>query len=180
MKKSRKLTLASKKTSDDIIVIGCFGKAVGLKGMIRVKSFTEPKENILKYQPWLVKSNQKWRTMQYKTAAQQGKLLVVSMEGVNDRNESEALTNSNIAIYRHQLPELDDEFYWADLEGLTVVNKQGDIFGIVSHLIATGSNDVMVVKAENKAHMIPYLLNDVVLDIDLTDSIIVVDWDLEF
>lgn len=67
------------------------------------------------------------------------------------------------------------EYYWSDLEGLTVINKFGKKLGIVDHLIATGSNDVIVL--ENNT-MIPYTKN-VILEVDLEEKIIKVDWELE-
>ena len=85
-------------------------------------------------------------------------------------------TNIDICINREQLPKLPKgEYYWSDLEGLTVINKSGKKLGTVDHLIATGSNDVLVL--ENNI-MIPYI-DDVILEIDLKEKIIQVDWELE-
>ncbi len=85
-----------------------------------------------------------------------------------------------MAILRSQLPTLkEDEYYWSDLIGLTVINKEGVELGIVNYLIETGSNDVLVIKSsDGKEHAIPYLPKRVILNIDLEKRLIEVDWEL--
>jgi 16S rRNA processing protein RimM len=73
----------------------------------------------------------------------------------------------------------DGEFYWTDLEGLRVVTSRGEELGVVDHLIATGSNDVMVVRGDRE-RLIPFLLGQVVRDVALNEGVIVVDWDADF
>ena len=170
----------NKKKRNDIIIVGRFGRAHGVNGMIKVFSYTEPRNNILQYQPWLVNRDGTWSSINYNQAQQHNKFFVVSIDGMGDRSQSETLTNCDIAVYRNQLPELVDEYYWTDLEGLTVINLQGVVLGYISHLIATGSNDVLVVKGEYKTHMIPYLFDDYIKDINLSDATVYVDWDPEF
>ncbi len=104
----------------------------------------------------------------------------VKIAGCDDRNQAGLYTNAEIGVYREQLPQLGgDEYYWSDLENLTVINQQGIILGQVSHLVETGANDVIVVKGE-KEHLIPYILDQFILNIDLKNGRIEVDWDPEF
>jgi 16S rRNA processing protein RimM len=167
--------------NEQIIVLGRFGSAHGIKGMVKVYSNTNPPEGILQYQPWLVKKGREWQTMTFKRAEKRAKFLVVSIDGYQDRTSCETLTNCEIGIVRQQLPELEqDEYYWSDLEGLTVSNTQGQTLGTVSHLMDTGSNDVLVIIGEKKRHLVPFLMGDVIIQVSLEDKHILVDWDAEF
>jgi 16S rRNA processing protein RimM len=107
-----------------------------------------------------------------------GKDVIIKLAGINTPEEARLLTGKLIAITRSQLPALDqNEYYWSDLIGLTVVNKDGTVYGKVAYLIETGSNDVLVVKGD-KEHAIPYLYGSVVLNVDLEKQQILVDWEL--
>lgn len=166
---------------EQIVVVGRFGSPHGIKGMVKVFSFTKPSENILQYQPWLVKKGRTWQTMTFKHAENRSKFIVVNMDGYLDRTSCEELTNCEIGVNRQQLPELEDnEFYWKDLEGLEVENKQQEHLGKVSHLFETGSNDVLVVEGGKKRYLIPFLMNEVVIEVDIKNAKIIVDWDPEF
>src|SRR3990167_5078301 len=97
-----------------------------------------------------------------------------------DRESVALLTGKQIATLRSQLPALSDAaIYWADLEGLEVINQQGVVLGKVDYLFATGSNDVLVVVGK-KRHLIPYIKNNIVLKVDLSNRQIIVDWDPDF
>jgi 16S rRNA processing protein RimM len=77
------------------------------------------------------------------------------------------------------LPEAGGgSFYWADLEGLTVVNTDGDTLGVVARLMATGANDVLVVKGDREI-LIPFVTGQYVLGVDFADGVIRVDWEWE-
>ena len=106
--------------------------------------------------------------------------MLIKIAGCDDRNQASLYTKAEIGVYRKQLPLLgDDEYYWSDLENLTVINQQGVILGQVSYLFETGANDVIVVKGE-KEYFIPYILDQFVLKGDLKNGRIEVDWDAEF
>jgi len=118
--------------------------------------------------------------------SRQGKGLVVQLKGVDDRTAAEALAQADILMPKESLPELsDDEYYWHELEGLTVFTQSGERLGQVSYLFETGANDVMVVRGDNDAidkreRLLPFLLDDVIVEISLEDGRMVVDWDPEF
>ena len=85
-----------------------------------------------------------------------------------------------IGIPREALPEADaGEYYWADLIGLDVVNKQGELLGTVKALFATGANDVVVVQGGEKERLIPYI-ESVIVSVDLERRRMVVDWSLDY
>lgn len=91
------------------------------------------------------------------------------------------LAGTEIAVSRSQLPSLEaGEYYWSDLEGLTVVTINGVVLGQVDHLLETGANDVLVVKHATGEHWLPWVMDKVIQRVDLTTGLIEVDWDPDF
>ena len=163
------------------VIIGRVGAAHGLQGWSRIFSHTEPWENLLEYQPIYLLIDGAWQEISIVESRLQGKNIVARFADCNDREQAAKLVNLPIGITRSQLPKLaEDEFYWADLENLRVVNQQGIDFGKVDRLFATGSNDVLVVENDEKQRMIPYIMHDVIKKIDLENRRIDVDWDSDF
>ena len=109
--------------------------------------------------------------------------IVARFPDVEDRDAAEALRGCEVYVPRSVLPPpAEGEFYWVDLEGLRVQTLEGVALGTVSHLFATGANDVVVVHdgAEGRERMIPFVRPDFVRDIDFESGMITVDWDPEF
>ncbi len=169
--------VVSMQDESSLIVIGKIVGVYGIKGWIKILSFTRPKENILKYGPWLVKQNNDWLEMQLLEGKQQGKGLIASFAGITDRDEAMTLVGSELAIERDQLPvPKEGEFYWHDLINMQVINKQNEILGVVTEFLETGANDVLVVEAEKQRHLIPYVQDVYIKDIDIEQGVIQVDW----
>jgi 16S rRNA processing protein RimM len=104
----------------------------------------------------------------------------VKLEEVNDRDAAAGLAGAEIAVSRSALPSLGGrELYWVDLVGAEVVTREGVSLGRLDHMMATGANDVMVVKGERE-RLIPFLEDQVVTDVDLAAQRITVDWDPQF
>jgi 16S rRNA processing protein RimM len=166
--------------SSEKVVVGRIGAVFGVKGWLKIHSFTEPMDNILHYSPWYIQDKGTWQIKEIVEFAVQTKQLIVQFAGLHDRESAQLFTGLEIAVAKELLPKLaTDEYYWADLEGLTVVNTEGVVLGKVDYLFATGSNDVLVVKG-SKQYLIPFLLNQFVLSIDLPSSSMQVDWDADF
>lgn len=164
------------------VVIGRFGAPHGVKGWIKLQSFTESEDDILQYHPWHVqrKGFLGVELLEYEKVEFHAKGMIVLLKGINDRNKVMTYTQGEISVPRSLLPELiENEHYWSDLEGLTVITQEGITLGQVDHLFETGSNDVLVVKGERE-HLIPYLRENTVLDIDLVRRVMTVNWDPEF
>ena len=166
-----------------LIVVGQVASAFGVKGWLKVNSFTDPVTNILQFNPWYLQvrqPEQSWKIVKVLNGRVHGKQVVVQLDGVNDRNQAELMRGLEIAIKRDQLPDVDDnEFYWVDLEGLKVVNREGVDLGVVESLMETGANDVLVVRGD-KERLIPFVMDEYVLGVDLDNGTITVDWDPEF
>ncbi|MBS0350762.1 MAG: ribosome maturation factor RimM [Proteobacteria bacterium] len=164
---------------DSKIVVGEFGPSYGVQGWIKVNSFTEPAENILRYRPWQVHRNHRWLLIEVTHSKQLTKNIIVKLAECDTPELAKTYTNHPIAIERNQLPNLSpEEYYWSDLAGLAVVNLQGVALGTVDYLFSTGSNDVLVVKGQRR-HLIPYT-TEAIIKVDLTQKVLTVDWDADF
>jgi len=162
------------------VQLGLISGVYGIKGWVRLYSYTEPRENILNYSPCYLKLNGKWIKKTFQDGKRQGKGVVAHFSGCDSRDDAAALIDTEIAVPRGQLPDLaNDEFYWTDLIGLNVVTLEGVDLGKVSQLLATGANDVLLVKGDRE-RCIPYIQPDVIRRISLEEKLIEVDWDPEF
>lgn len=169
--------------ASEYIPVGKISGVFGVKGWVKVFSFTEPRDNILEYKPLYVYRHGDWVPVDTNGGQLQGKAVVMSLENVIDRDQAMALIGSELAIKRSQLIEAeDDEFYWADLIGLSVVNTEEQLLGQVDHLLETGANDVLVVNGiePGTQYLIPFVLEKVVLSVDLDSKQIRVDWQTDY
>jgi 16S rRNA processing protein RimM len=173
-------TIASQNTPDEkFVIVGRLGRPHGIQGWMRIISFTEPEESILNYPEWFIARGDLWEPIELEEYKLQSGMILVKFPGCDNPEQARLYTNANIAITRDQLPSLDEnDFYWTDLEGLTVINKQGAELGVIDHLFATGSNDVMVVKGVVE-HLVPYIKH-VILEVDLKNKRMLVDWEEDF
>ena len=168
-------------TSARRILLGRVHGAFGVRGELKLESFTEPANAILRYQPWILRDAQ---GRERELAGARGRLtakgIVATFPEVADRDAAEALRGSEVWVARSALPPPQPgEYYWVDLEGLRVVNREGVDFGRVSHLFSTGANDVLVAEGERE-RMIPFLQPDYIVSIDFDAGLVTVDWDPEF
>ena len=173
--------------ASDTVVLGKIGAPYGVKGWFKVTSYTEELEGIFDYTPWLLQQGGELREFEVEQWKPHNKSIVAKLVGIDDRDAAEVIKNLEISVHQNVLPELDeDNFYWRELEGMTVVNTAGYDFGKVEQLFETGANDVMVVKANindafgQKQRMIPYLYEQVVVEVDREAKQITVDWDPGF
>jgi 16S rRNA processing protein RimM len=152
----------------------------GVKGWVRVFSYTEPRDNIVHYQPWYLRRGDDWQPRWVADGRVHGKGVIARLEDCDDRDKALALMNYEIGVRRDQMPEpAPGEYYWNDLLGLNVVTLQNEPLGKVDHLLETGANDVLVVSGDRE-RLIPFVLDDIVKLVDLDAGLIRVDWDKEF
>ena len=166
---------------DKRLLVGRIVGLFGVDGWMKIESYTDPRERIFAYRPWLLRHAQGEREIDRASGRAQGKGLVAQLPGVADRDAASALIGAEIWVARSQLPKAKrGEYYWIDLEGLAVVTEEGVALGTVSHLFATGANDVLVVRDGERERMVPFVLKQFVKEVDLDSGRIVVDWDPEF
>jgi len=167
--------------TSDYLNVGQVSGVFGVKGWVKVYSFTDPRENILQYSPWILRKNNQIHEVKLLGGRRQGSLVVANLQDVSDRDAAAELMGSDILIRRQQLPKPDaGEYYWADLIGLDVQNQEGCKLGKVDHLLETGANDVLVVVDGDIERLIPFLQQSTILKVDLDGGVIVVDWDPDF
>lgn len=165
---------------DERIAVGRISGVYGVKGWVKIHSDTDPRDNILQYNPWLLKRPDGWQRVKVLDGRAQGKGVVARLEGLDDRDAAARWIGTEIAILRSQLPKAaPGEYYWNDLIGLRVLTLSGEDLGRVDHLLETGANDVLVVQGERE-RLIPYVPGDVVTEVDLDAGELYVDWDPEF
>lgn len=165
---------------DKHIVMGEIAGVYGVRGWVRVRSFTEPMDNLLRYRLWtLDEDGSGTRAVTVLEGRSHGPGLVARLEGIEDRDAAAKLQGRKILVRRAELPQAPGEFYWADLEGLQVVTVDGVHLGQVDHLLETGANDVLVVQGERE-RLIPFVRPDVVKAVDLQARQLTVDWDPDF
>jgi 16S rRNA processing protein RimM len=159
------------------VVLGRIAGVFGLKGWVKVFSHTEPREGILDYQNWLLRRGDGWQAVKVEDGKPHGKSVIVKLASVEDPEAAAELLDAEIAVQREDLPQTDDgQYYWSDLEGLQVIHRDGRSLGKVAYLMATGANDVLVVEGDSE-RLIPFVMGDVILNVDLGLGQISVDWD---
>ena len=158
-------------------MLGRISGLFGVRGWVKVFSYTEPREAVLEYSSWLLGHEGDWRSAKVAEGQRHGKTVIVRIDGFEDRDQASTLIGTEIGVPREALPEIEDgQYYWSDLEGLRVVNRGGAELGRVAYLLETGANDVMVIEGESE-RLIPFVMNKVVTDVDLAAGVISVDWE---
>ena len=161
-----------------LVPLGFICAVHGLQGWIKVHSWTRPKEAILDYQPWIVGQQQK--PVRISDGRLQGKSVIALLSGTVNREQATDQVGLEIAVFRDQMPELGAEaFYWTDLEGLSVVTKEGAELGHIERMMETGAHDVMVITGDRE-RLIPFVWGQFVINVDLDAGTLVVDWDPDF
>jgi 16S rRNA processing protein RimM len=161
------------------VVIGCLGSVFGVRGQLKVNSYTTPFTNILEYPNWQIQHKGQWQPLAIENLKRQGNMIVLKIDGIDDRDIAKTFTNDLIAIERDELPDAEEnEYYWSDLVGLKVITTNDFELGTIIEMRETGANDVMIIKGENR-HLVPFI-DDILQSIDLENKVIIVDWDHEF
>ena len=159
------------------VLMGYVSSLMGIKGWIKVHSYTHPRENITEFKHWILSLDEVERLIEVDSGRQQGRTIVAKLCGIDDPDEARTLIGAKIFVYRENLPACSPgEYYWTDLEGLAVRTKKNELLGHVEYLFSTGEHDVMVVVGEEE-RMIPFVRERVICDVDLNLGVIIVDCD---
>lgn len=179
----------------DALEVGRIGEAWGLKGWFKVQSYASPPEAILSARRWHLRpaatapaTGPLPASLEIREIREHGDGIVALAEGIADRDGAEALRGARIHVERASFPQAaTDEFYWADLQGLEVVNRDGAVLGRIVGLIDTGPHSVLRIAAAagagqgegNAERLIPFV-SAYVDSVDLPGRRVVVDWGLDF
>jgi 16S rRNA processing protein RimM len=169
-------------------VAGKLTSVYGIKGWVKVHSYTDPAEKIFSFSPWFLGENDSTPIVIDDYRAH-GKGLVAHIKGVDDRDQAALLCQRMITVEMGELPALpENEYYWQQLTGLQVLSSYNGnapvLLGKVSSLMETGANDILVVtpcegSIDQRERLLPYV-DAYVLKVDLTAKNMLVDWDPEF
>ncbi|MDA8129775.1 MAG: ribosome maturation factor RimM [Betaproteobacteria bacterium] len=147
----------------------------GVKGWIKVQPYSEDPGTLMDFESWRVGRGEQYSNYAVEAVQDHGKTLVAKLAGVDDRDAAYALRGQEISVAKSALPPPEEgEYYWSDLIGLTVVNREGVELGKVDSLMESGANDLLVVKGA-RAHLIPFVAA-FVGKVDLAGARIEVDW----
>ncbi len=184
----------------DAVEVGRILDAWGIKGGFKVQSYSAHAEALFSARRWflqpaeplnksavVVKVQAVPPLLKILSVREHGDGIVASVEGVSDRNAAEALRGARIFVSRSTFPSADpDEFYWVDLIGLNVVNRQGEALGTVLGLMDTGPHSVLriappglVEVKPDQERLVPFVAA-YVDSVSLEQRLISVDWGLDF
>ncbi len=159
------------------VILGRISGLMGIKGWVKVHSYTEPRESIVGFGDWILCSRGAESRVKVEDGRLQGRTVVVKLQGVDDRDKARTLIGTEIAVAREDLPVCEPgEYYWTDLEGLDVRTLSDETLGKVEFLFSTGDHDVMVISG-TRERMIPFVQERIVRKVDLDCGVILVDWD---
>ena len=165
------------------LILGRISGVYGVRGWLKLNSYTRPKENILSYSPLLMKVGKDWQEVDVEETQHRGGRLLLKINGIDNPEQARELVHSDLAVTRDQLPPLNEgEYYWHDLIGLEVLNQDEISLGKVKQIAETGANDVLIINEEGEGKsriLIPLIMNVYVKQVDLIANTIHVDWQLE-
>nr|WP_047198025.1 ribosome maturation factor RimM [Caldimonas brevitalea] len=181
---------------EDAVEVGRIVDAWGIKGWLKVQPYSSDPQALFSSRRWFIKPSEgpspgtgKVRTgaprlLKITQAKDHGDVVVAAVQDIDDRNGAESLKGWAVFISRASFPTADaDEFYWVDLIGLAVVNRQGERLGAVADLLDTGAHSVLRVLDETQAEPVERLIPFVAAyidKVDQTERVITVDWGLDY
>jgi 16S rRNA processing protein RimM len=160
------------------LLVGKINGLFGIKGFIKIFSYTDPKEQITGYKKLLIKTGDNFEEVKA-SSKKQGKTIVASIDGIDNTDLAEKLLGKELYIDTQWLPKLDGEYYHYQLENLQVFNTLGDDLGKVAYLFDNGGNTVLASKIGKKERLIPFI-EPYLISVDLEEGKIIVDWDKDF
>mgnify|MGYP001359998528 CR=1 FL=1 len=182
------MVVAIEPTDESYVAAAKIGGSFGVKGWVKIRSFTDPQENLLEYKSLFFKDKDSMEPLMLDRGRVHGRGLIAHINGVDDRENADLFRGKEILIDISTLPELGEgEYYWRQLVGLRVwcvCSEKFLLIGVVDHLLDTGANDVLVVlpcegSVDFVERLIPYSVGDIVKKIDLSAGVIEIDWFLD-
>lgn len=171
---------------DKLVTLGRVAGVHGVRGWVKVYSYTQPMGNLFDYPEWVL-SKGPYSRVRLIEGRTQGKGLVAELADeagnpIADRDLAAALVDADIQVSRSAMPALPEgEHYWVDLEGLKVENLEGVALGQVHHLLSNGPQSILVVRqAPDVERLIPYVKGPIVKSVDVAAGVIIADWQPDY
>ena len=157
--------------------MGRIAAPYAIKGWIKVQPYTEWLDSLLDYPIWQIGHGNHWQAMSWLDAKVHGGVLLAQLEGVSDRDAAERLKGLEIAVFRDELPEVEDgEVYWNDLIGLTVINREAIELCKIAEILESGAHDILrIVDAGGEEKLVPFV-DAFIVAVDLDARQVTVDW----
>ena len=170
----------SEPESGELLTVGRITGCYGIKGWVKIHSFTDPADNFLGFGQWKIRRRGVLEPIEFDQGRRHGKGLVAHIAGVDDRTLAEAYRGLEVLAWADSLPRLEEgDYYWHQLQGLNVWCSQAEervLLGRVDYLIETGANDVLVVRGDRE-RLIPFTPGHAVVEVDLEQRRLTVAWD---
>jgi len=172
----------------ETLVVGRITTVFGVRGWVKVHSYTDQVEALFSYKPWLIATDSGTKPLEIDNWRRHGDSLVAHIKGIDDRDIAQTWCGKDILVDKSNLPSLGaDDYYWHQLQGLAVITSLENKpirLGVVKSLLETGANDVLVIKGDSESidreeRLIPYV-DEYVAKVDLAQQTIEVNWDPEF
>lgn len=177
MPKKRPAESPSVDASELSVVMARFGAAHGVRGEVRLKSHTEEPMAVLGYSPLIGSNGREYRLTTARPAAgASSDMLVVRVEGIGDRTDAEAVNGIDLSAPRSRLPATDpDDFYHADLIGLTAETANGELLGEVVSIHDHGAGDLLELSDGDAPSVLVPFTRKMVPTVDVEGGRIIVD-----
>lgn len=178
-KPPEKLVAVDTRPPDKLVAMARISGAFGIKGWVKLQPFTEAPESLLAYPVWWIEGEAGWEPRSIEEAEVHGPAVAARFAGCDGRDQAAVYRGRQVAVPRDAFPEAGtNEYYWADLIGLKVVNAAGEDLGTVARVFETGANDVLVLEA-TRERLIPFI-DQVVREVDVSGGVIRVDWSADY
>lgn len=156
-------------------MLGKVAGTFGVKGWIKIKSYTEPVDNILDYGVWQLGRAERWTPVKVEAGRVTDKGVLAKLEGLESPEEARLKVGLELGVWRSEMPPPGPgEYYWNDLEGIEAVSEAGERLGKVERFEATPAGTVMVIRGDRE-HWVPFV-KERILKVELDAGRIVVDW----
>ncbi len=165
--------------SDRIVVLGKIAGTFGVKGWIKIKSYTEPVDNILDYDVLQLGRPGQWTPVKIEEGRVTDKGVLAKLEGLESPEEARLRVGMELGVWRSEMPAPEPgEYYLSDLEGIEAVSASGERLGNVDHFRSTPGGTVMVIRGEQE-HWVPFV-KDRIVKVELDAGRIVLDWSADW
>ena len=162
------------------VAMGYIKGAFGIKGWIKVQSNTEYADSLLDYPQWRLSKGKQHILAEVESGKITGDELQVKLAHIHDRDAAALLRGYTIEVPREQFePTEEGEYYWADLVGMEVKNRDGISLGSVHNLMETGAHDILIVRGEYGEKLIPFV-EQFIDNVDNENRQITCDWGLDY
>tara|TARA_B100000287_G_C20630516_1_gene779629 strand:+ start:120 stop:656 length:537 start_codon:yes stop_codon:yes gene_type:complete len=166
------------------ILIAKIGKTRGLKGEFFLKSFAEDPESLFSFKKFYAQISSIMEEVSFEYIKQSNSKIVAKIKSINDIDAVKDFGQKNIYILKSELPKLStNEAYWFELEGMQVINLEGEHLGKVKAVNNFGANDILEVRPINKKQkiiLIPYIKNRIIISINKLEESVLVDWQKDY